>query len=96
MPDSTSYVGTSGIGKVIIREVTAKFEGGMRDEIHVDRSDGMVSVVLTAEEAVAMIAADDRDICRRRHRSVITRITWDNVPAGFRPPSQHAPKKRKR
>ena len=82
------YHGT-GIAQPFIREVTVTFRGDTRDELHVDRADGMVVIALTPEEALAMSLADDKRISLDTGRGVITRVTWENVPGGFVPPNSN-------
>lgn len=84
----TRYHGT-GIAQPVFREVTVTFRGDARDELHVDRADGMVMIALTSEEALAMSLAVDKRISQKTGRAVITRLTWENVPGGFVPPNSN-------
>jgi hypothetical protein len=63
--------------RIITRDVAIYYSGG---ELLVERADDSMTVVLTVEEALALVKTDDKRRLKGRIGGVVTRITWHDLP----------------
>ena len=61
--------------ETVVRDVSI-FVSADGAELFVERTDGSITMALTAKDALAAVKQDDLRIAKRQKAIVITRVTW--------------------